>query len=639
MATLTEIIVEAHRASGTPGGWARGAAADCVVDHVLVGDRAAGFVLSAFEAAGERVPRVECAVVWTRPRTLAPAHVGEEDLHRLLEQAQACGIQSAHTVHGACDPAYRERGAAPGRLAAAVRLGEMSAGALGCLVLPVGGLEAAATMAGRGPRVEPRPVVGVDLEGTLPSGACGADVALRLAARLEASGLLGSIIEFTGAGVASLPMADRIAVAGRLTASGAAAVLFPSDECTRHYLRACGREPDWREIAPTAASAYDRALAFNLDAVAPQVASADDPLVVRPVHQVVGRPISRIVVGPLCDEEDIARMAAVLHKRPAHVGVAVEILPGSGAMFDSLEARGIAAELRGAGAVVLEPTAARDLRRPSEREGAWLSWGLPVEEGEEAQPLSCVAGPLVCAASALFAQLADPSILDLPPVSEEGVVRMASPERLEERFTTSRIDRGEAPPAPAAVAGGRAGRSGLRLDVWVDAGDDASADRILSSGARRSNEGPSGVAPGEALFRGLERAFEPDAGGERRLVVVAGRRFGGGSRADEAAWALSRAGVGAIVVESFGEGARRALVLAGVLGLELSDARARGQLRPGDEIEMPNLPEAAEPARPLVVRNLTRGQQHVVHHGLDAWEIAVWRAGGILARGQAGPER
>jgi aconitate hydratase len=175
--------------------------------------------------------------------------------------------------------------------------------------------------------------------------------------------------------------------------------------------------------------------------------------------------------------------------------------------------------------------------------------------------------------------------------------------------------------------------------VWVDAGDDANAERILSRGARKPDEGSAEGGGGDGLLRGMERAFDPDPGGDVRMLVVAGRRFGGGSAADEAAWALFRLGVGAVVAESFGEGAERALAHAGVLALRFMEARTRAQLSPGDEIEIPNLPEIIEPGRPLVVRNLTRGLQHVVRHGLDARDIAVWRAGGILAPGRPGEGR
>jgi hypothetical protein len=56
-------------------------------------------------------------------------------------------------------------------------------------------------------------------------------------------------------------------------------------------------------------------------------------------------------------------------------------------------------------------------------------------------------------------------------------------------------------------------------------------------------------------------------------------------------------------------------------------------LRQGDELEIPGLPDALEVGRPLVVRNLTRGVQFAVSHGLDARELEIVKAGGLLARG------
>jgi hypothetical protein len=77
----------------------------------------------------------------------------------------------------------------------------------------------------------------------------------------------------------------------------------------------------------------------------------------------------------------------------------------------------------------------------------------------------------------------------------------------------------------------------------------------------------------------------------------------------------------------------RALVYAGVLPLT-STRHALGRLaRLGEEIEVPSLPEAVEPGHSVGVRNLTRGVQDALTHGLDGELVDIWRRGGLLAEG------
>ena len=173
----------------------------------------------------------------------------------------------------------------------------------------------------------------------------------------------------------------------------------------------------------------------------------------------------------------------------------------------------------------------------------------------------------------------------------------------------------------------------LRAVVWVVVGDDWPAERIVSRSARARRALREDPVAG--LFPGQDRQWTELVGPESRGVVVAGRHFGGGDVADEAAWALRRAGVAAVIARSIAPECERALVHAGVLALEAGRRPLHEIAGAGEELEIPSLPEAVEPGHPVGVRNLTRGVQDTLHHGLDAEAVATWRAGGLLARAVA----
>jgi aconitate hydratase len=112
--------------------------------------------------------------------------------------------------------------------------------------------------------------------------------------------------------------------------------------------------------------------------------------------------------------------------------------------------------------------------------------------------------------------------------------------------------------------------------------------------------------------------------------LVAGLGFGEGAEREQAALIPVALGIRVVLARSFDPGFRRQLVNAGVLPLRLRVEADYRTLAPGDELEVPALPESLQPGRPIEVRNLTRGIQHTLPHDLDARETVTVRAGGLL---------
>ncbi|GAC1366993.1 MAG: aconitate hydratase AcnA [Actinomycetota bacterium] len=116
---------------------------------------------------------------------------------------------------------------------------------LGILGWGVGGIEAEAAMLGQ-PLFLPWPkVVGVRTTGTLPAGTTATDLVLTLTQMLRARGVVGSFVEFFGAGLSSLHIEDRATLSNMCPEYGATAALFPVDRRSLHYLRETGRPDLW----------------------------------------------------------------------------------------------------------------------------------------------------------------------------------------------------------------------------------------------------------------------------------------------------------------------------------------------------------------------------------------------------------
>lgn len=116
------------------------------------------------------------------------------------------------------------------------------ANGLGVLGWGVGGIEAEASMLGQPYYMLAPEVVGMRLEGELPTGIMATDLVLMVTELLRAHGVVGKFVEFYGPGVKALSLGDRATLANMAPEYGATMGFFPADEKTLDYLTLTGRE-------------------------------------------------------------------------------------------------------------------------------------------------------------------------------------------------------------------------------------------------------------------------------------------------------------------------------------------------------------------------------------------------------------
>jgi aconitate hydratase len=160
---------------------------------------------------------------------------------------------------------------------------------LGVLGWGVGGIEAEAAMLGQPVSMLIPKVVGFKLTGAIPMGATATDVVLTITEMLRKHGVVGKFVEFYGAGVASVPLANRATIGNMSPEFGSTVAIFPIDEVTLDYLRFTGREED--EIAlveayskaqglwhdPSIEPRYSEYLELDLSTVVPSIAGPKRP--------------------------------------------------------------------------------------------------------------------------------------------------------------------------------------------------------------------------------------------------------------------------------------------------------------------------------------------------------------------------
>ncbi|GAA0314907.1 Fe/S-dependent 2-methylisocitrate dehydratase AcnD [Psychrobacter aestuarii] len=161
--------------------------------------------------------------------------------------------------------------------------------ALGVISLGVGGLEAESVMLGNPSYMRVPDIIGVELTGKLQKGVTGTDLVLSLTAFLREQGVVGSYLEFFGAGARSLSVGDRASVSNMTPEYGASAAMFYIDEQTLDYLRLTGRSSEQVQLVEQYAKAaglwadamteavYTSTLQFDLSQVVRSIAGPSRP--------------------------------------------------------------------------------------------------------------------------------------------------------------------------------------------------------------------------------------------------------------------------------------------------------------------------------------------------------------------------
>jgi aconitate hydratase len=161
---------------------------------------------------------------------------------------------------------------------------------IGVLGWGVGGIEAEAAMLGQPISMLIPQVIGFKLNGQLPEGSTATDLVLTVTQMLREKGVVGKFVEFYGAGLANLPLADRATISNMSPEMGSTSAIFPVDDESLRYLRFSGRSDEQVALveaymkeqglfhsADSPEAEYTDTLELDLDTVVPSLAGPKRP--------------------------------------------------------------------------------------------------------------------------------------------------------------------------------------------------------------------------------------------------------------------------------------------------------------------------------------------------------------------------
>ena len=230
-------------------------------------------------------------------------------------------------------------------------------GALGAFSTGVGSTDMAAGMATGKAWFKVPEAIRFRLSGKLRPECSGKDVILSIIGQIGVDGALYQSMEFTGDGVDSLSMDDRLCICNMAIEAGAKNGIFPVDDVTRAYMAGrCERTPV--EYAADADAEYVRTIDIDLSAIEPTVACPHLPENTKPARLLSDVKIDQVVIGSCTNGrmEDMETAHRVLKGKKVADGVRCIIIPATMQIMRECSERGYITDFIDAGAIVSTPT-------------------------------------------------------------------------------------------------------------------------------------------------------------------------------------------------------------------------------------------------------------------------------------------
>lgn len=230
-------------------------------------------------------------------------------------------------------------------------------GAVGAFSTGVGSTDMAAGMATGMAWFKVPSAIRFNLTGKLNSNCSGKDVILTIIGMIGVDGALYRSMEFTGEGVASLSMDDRLCICNMAIEAGAKNGIFPVDDLTRAYLKdRAERTPI--EYAADPDAEYEKTIDIDLSKIVPTVSCPHLPENTHPASELTDIKIDQVVIGSCTNGrmEDMEVTYNYLKGKKVADGIRVIIIPGTMQIYKECIERGYVSAFVDAGAVFSTPT-------------------------------------------------------------------------------------------------------------------------------------------------------------------------------------------------------------------------------------------------------------------------------------------
>lgn len=637
--TITEKILTEHLMSGELN--SSGGEIGIRIDQTLTQDATGTMAYLQFEAMGIERVQNELAVSYVDHNTVQIGFENADDHRYLKAIAAKYGIIFSRPGNGICHQLHLERFGKPGKTLLGSDSHTPTGGGIGMLAMGAGGIDVAVAMGGGAFHLNSPKVIKINLEGKLQKWVSAKDVILHVLSIFSTKGNVGCIFEYGGSGVAALTVPERATITNMGAECGVTTSVFPSDEITRSFLMAQGRKEDWRELTADADADYDKVVTIDLSEIEPLAAAPHSPGNIESIASLAGKKVDQVMIGSCTNSSyaDLRRVAEILAGKKVHPDTVLGIAPGSRQVVGMLANEGKLADLIGAGARLLEnacgfcignsmsPTSNAISLRTSNR-------NFEGRSGTKSASVYLVS-PEVAAVAAIYGKFVDPRSVeelkypqfDLPTVFNLDDSMFLAPSEEPETVKVFRGPNIGTPPVSDPLSENIKGVAAIKV------GDYITTDHIMPAGARlkfRSNIEKYSTF----VFENTDSAFPERAASNRDKgidnIIVAGVSYGQGSSREHAALCPMFLGVKAVLAKSMERIHQANLVNFGILPLIFKTEGDYDRIDQDDELSIDNIVSALKDDKPLLLKNISKGEDIPVEANLSERQRNIVIAGGLL---------
>lgn len=587
---LAEKIIAAHLVGG---GMEPGQEAALRIDQTLTQDATGTMAYLEFESMGIERVKTRRSVAYIDHNTLQSGFENADDHRYIQSVAKKHGIWFSRPGNGICHQVHLERFGVPGMTLVGSDSHTPTAGGLGMLAFGAGGMDVAVAMGGGAYYINMPKVIKVELSGALRPFVTAKDISLEILRILSVKGGVGRVIEWGGEGVKSLSVPERATITNMGAELGATSSIFPSDEVTRAFLKAQGRETDYSPLAPDPDAEYERVIKIDLSALEPLIACPHMPDNVVPVKNLRGVKVDQVCIGSCTNSSllDMRKAAAMLKGRRISDTVSMSVSPGSRQVLSMLADCGALSDILASGARLLECACGPCIGMGFSPNSGGVSLRTFNRNFEgrsgTADAKVYLVSPETAVASALTGEITDPRSLGLEPIEIEmpasfklddsAVIPPAGPDEA----AALEVLRGpNIKPFPEGKPVGDSISASLTLKV----GDNISTDHIMPAGAKILPYRSNIPRLSAFCFAVCDKDFAKNAKAAGESIIVGGANYGQGSSREHAALVPLYLGVRAVIAVSFARIHAANLINAGILPLTFQDPADYGRLEQGERL-------------------------------------------------------
>ena len=631
--TIAQKIIKSHLLEGT---MEKGAEIGLKIDQTLTQDATGTMAYLQFEAMG--VPRVktERSVAYIDHNTLQSGFENADDHKYIASVAKKHGIFFSKAGNGICHQVHLERYGAPGKTLIGSDSHTPTGGGIGMLAMGAGGLDVAVAMAGGAYYIPMPKMVRIHLLGKLQDWVSAKDIILKVLSMLTVKGGVGKIIEYAGPGVKTLSVPERATITNMGAELGATTSVFPSDDVTRDFLKAQGRESVYVPLSSDPDAVYDEEYEVDLSALSPCAAAPHMPDKVKTVEEFGNFKVQQCCIGSCTNSSyyDMMKVAFILKGKKIHPDVSLVISPGSKQVMTMLTQNGALYDILSSGARILECTCGPCIgmgQSPGSGEVSLRTFNRNFEgRSGTADAQVYLVSPEVAAASAIEGCLTDPRTLGKMPViemPEEFLIddsMVIEPAPVGQNVEIMRGPNIKAFPLGEPLPESYTGKTLLKT------GDNVTTDHILPAGSKLLPYRSNIPYYSNYCFASVDPDFPKRATENGGGIIVGGANYGQGSSREHAALVPLYLGVRAVLAKSFARIHAANLINSGILPLVFLDPSDYEKINQGDELFFPCLKTEVKSDQTITIVNRRTGETIKVMSGVSGRQRDMILAGGAL---------